>query len=196
MFHVLCFMNELIFDIETQNLFGPSRDPRELKVSVVGIFDYEANEFNIYNENELPLLFSKMRQARRIIGYNIKGFDLPVLNNYCQGDLLKLVSFDLMEEVVRVLGWRPKLDDLAHDTLGVRKSGDGLQAVKFWQEGRLEELKKYCLDDVKITRDLYEYGQKNGHVKLYDRFTGQIREIPVKFTSPKLEVVARNLTLF
>lgn len=187
---------EIIFDIETQNLFGPSRDPRELKVSVVGVFDYGANEFKIYNENELPLLFSKMREARRVIGYNIKGFDLPVLNNYYQGDLLHLASLDLMEEVTRVLDWRPKLDNLAHDTLGVRKSGDGLEAVKFWQEGRLEELKKYCLDDVAITRDLYEFGKKNGVLRVYDRFMGQIREVPVHFVPPQPEARAINMTLF
>jgi len=189
-------MNEIIFDIETQNLFGPSRDTKELKVSVVGVFDYATGEFQAYDENELPRLFSKMLQASRVIGYNIKSFDLPVLNNYYQGDLLKLTSFDLMEEVVRILGWRPKLDDLAHDTLGVRKSGDGLQAVKLWQEGKLEELKKYCLDDVKITRDLYEYGRERGRLKLYDRFIGGIREIPVQFSSPQVVARAVNMTLF
>lgn len=189
-------MNELIFDIETQNIFDQSRDVRKLKVSVVGVFDYGENKLLVYEEKDLSFLFRKLENAKRIIGYNIKGFDLPVLNNYYKGDLMKLRTFDLMEEAVKVLGFRPKLDDLAKATLGMSKSGDGLQAVKFWEEGKLEELKKYCLDDVKITRDLYEYGQKNGHVKLYDRFSGQTREILVNFTSPRVEARAMNMTLF
>ena len=189
-------MKELVIDIETQNIFGPRRDTKELKVSIVGTFDYHDNQFFVYEENVLDRLWKKMEDAERVIGYNINGFDLPVLNNYYKGNLLKLKVLDLMDEVTKVLGFRVKLDSLAEATLGTKKSGDGLQAVKFWQEGRVEELKKYCLDDVAITRDLYEFGKKNKHLKVYDRFLGKIREIPVNFDLPVAEVKPINLSLF
>ena len=43
-------------------------------------------------------------------------------------------------------------------------SGTNYLRVDFYKEGKWDELKKYCLDDVRITRDLYEYGKKHGEI--------------------------------
>jgi DEAD/DEAH box helicase domain-containing protein len=67
--------------------------------------------------------------------------------------------------------------------LGKGKSGTGLQAILYWRNGRLEELKKYCLDDVRVTKQVYEYGVKNKKILYSDYFN--IKEAPVLFAEAK-----------
>jgi DEAD/DEAH box helicase domain-containing protein len=63
-------------------------------------------------------------------------------------------------------------------TLGVEKSADGLQALDWWKAGRIREILDYCRKDVEITRDLYLFGRREGHLLFEDK-TGQIMRIPV-----------------
>lgn len=158
--------NEVVLDIETQNTFeevgGYFTD--KLKVSLVGVYFYETDTYESYLEHELPKLFERLERSGRIIGYNSIGFDMPVLNNYYTGDLLKLPQLDILREIEKELGHRIKLDDVAKATLGTQKSGHGLQAVKWWKEGKIDEIREYCLQDVKVTKDVYEFGIKNGFI--------------------------------
>ena len=118
---------------------------------------------------------------------------MPIINNYYPGDCTQFPLLDIMEEVQRVLGYRCKLDDLAAATLGERKSGHGLDAVRYWREGQLEKLKAYCLDDVRLTRDLYRFGLAHGVVYLMDR-AGVKKKISIDFTRAQ-EKKSLNLTL-
>lgn len=187
--------NEVIFDIETQNTYQEigSRDNRQLKVSLVGVYQSATGEYNSFLENELPKLWPIFERADRIIGYNIKGFDIPVLMNYYPGDLGKLPALDLLEIIEQHLGFRIKLDDVAHATIGMGKNGHGLQAVEFWRNGEIEKLRDYCLQDVKVTKEVYEFGLRVGHVKFVDKL-GRQMEIPVDF-SIKEPRAALNLTM-
>ncbi|MDO8581950.1 MAG: ribonuclease H-like domain-containing protein [bacterium] len=187
--------NEVVLDIETQNTFQDigSRDTDQLKISVVGVYTYSDDQLRIYMQEELPKLWSILEHADRIIGYNHRSFDMPVLNNYYSGDCTTFPLLDMMEGAADALGYRPKLDDLAFGTLKTRKSGHGLDAVRYWQTGEIEKLKKYCLDDVRITRDLYEYGLKNRHI-IYAQTFGAPRVIPVDYALPLVKQKI-NLTL-
>jgi DEAD/DEAH box helicase domain-containing protein len=69
---------------------------------------------------------------------------------------------------------------VAQETLGTTKTGDGLQALKWWKEGRLREIIDYCKMDVKLTRDLYLYGRQNGYLIFRNRDQKQVR-IPVNW---------------
>ena len=60
----------------------------------------------------------------------------PILNKYYAGDLGKIKSVDLLKEVKQVLGRRLKLDNVAEATLGKKKIGNGLEAVKWWAKAR------------------------------------------------------------
>jgi len=189
-------MREIVLDIETKNIFERgNRDATKLKISFVGIYDYLTGQYEGFFEQDLPKLWQILENCDRIIGYNTKGFDIPVMNAYYAGDLLKIPQLDMMEEVVKHLGFRLKLDDLAQATLGVGKSGTGLDAVRFWQEGKLEELKKYCLQDVAVTRQLYEHGRMHGSVHYVDRFKGEKIAIPVNFMPIKTTKPSMNLSL-
>ena len=53
--------------------------------------------------------------------------------------------------------------------------------MEWFREGLGEEVKKYCLDDVRLTRDLFEYGKKNGHVMFKSFIDNKIHSIPVSW---------------
>ena len=100
-----------------------------------------------------------------------------------------------MVEITNHLGYRPKLDDVAQGTLGIGKSGHGLQAVEFWKNGEIDKLRDYCLQDVKITRDVYEYALAQGHVKVNDR-SGRTQTVALSIELPKASSVPSiNLSL-
>lgn len=187
--------NEIVFDIETQNTYQEigSRDNRLLKVSLVGVYESATDSYTSYLESELPKLWSVFERADRIIGYNNKGFDIPVLANYYPGDLAKIPSLDILEEIERYLGFRIKLDNVAQATIGTGKSGNGLQAVEFWKNGEIDKLREYCLQDVKVTKEIYDFGLKNGRVMYVDTL-GRKNEIAVDFTA-KTARTALNLTM-
>ena len=156
-------MRKIVFDIETSNLFQEvgSNNPADLNISVVGIYDSQTDSFSTYLQEELPRLWPILETTDILIGFNSDHFDLPLLNKYYPGNLEKIKSLDILKEIQKVAGRRMKLDQLAEGTLGLNKSGNGLDALKWWKNGEVEKVKSYCLDDVRITRDLYEYARKN-----------------------------------
>ena len=160
-------MRKIVFDIETRNIFDDvgKADPTLLDISLVGVYDYETNEYTSYLVEELPKLWPLLERADLLITFNGDYFDIPLLNKYYAGDLTKIKSLDLLAEVRKSLGRRVGLGNIAEATLGVGKSGNGLEAVEWWKKGDVESIRKYCLQDVKVTKDVYEYALSNGKLK-------------------------------
>ncbi len=188
---------EVVLDIETQNTFqevgGYNTDL--LKISVIGCYFYETDSWESFEEHELAKLWTRLEQSDRIIGYNTVGFDLPVMNNYYSGDFLTFPGLDILAEIKKTLGFRLKLDDVAKATVGHKKSGHGLQAVEWWKQGEIQKIKDYCLQDVKVTKDVYEYGLKYGALAYEDRIGGR-KAIPVDFSVKEPEQKSSiNLTM-
>jgi|SRR3989344_1431703 len=163
-------MAPLIFDIETKNTFFDvgGNDPALLDISVVGIYDYATNTLKAFVEHEFKEMWPYFEKADAIVGYNSEHFDIPLLNKYYAGDLTKIKSIDLMKAIQDSLGRRIKLQDVASATLGVSKSGQGLDAITWWKEGKIDKIIEYCLKDVSITRDLFDYMKRHGEVFIPD----------------------------
>jgi hypothetical protein len=159
-------MRKIVFDIETRNIFQDvgSNNPADLDISVVGVYDSDTDKYETYMVEDLPLLWPILEKADLLIGYNSDHFDIPLLNKYYSGDLNKIKSLDILKEIQKVAGRRMKLDQVAEGSLGVNKSGHGLDAIVWWKSGEIEKIKKYCLDDVRITKDVYDYAMKNGKI--------------------------------
>jgi DEAD/DEAH box helicase domain-containing protein len=104
-----------------------------------------------------------------VVGYNLISFDMPVIANYVGKSIMNVPMIDLMVALYRKIGFRPKLDDVATATLGRGKIGHGYDAVKYYAAGQMDELKKYCMEDVRITKDIYDFGLTHGKVKYFDR---------------------------
>src|SRR5690606_31473912 len=122
-----------------------------------------------------------IEKADALVGYNSNHFDIPLLNKYYPGDLTQIKSIDLLESIRESLGRRLRLDSVAQATVGAKKSADGLQAVRWWREGKIDEIKKYCEQDVKVTKKVFEYALKNGHILFKDGY--RKREVPLDTSS-------------
>lgn len=173
-------MRKITFDIETKNFFQDvgSNDPVALDISVVCIHDSLDNQYKSFLEEDFPKLWPIIEKADALITWNGDHFDIPLLNKYYSGDLTKIKSIDLMKEVKNALGRRLKLDTVAEATLGQKKSGHGTEAVEWWKTGEIDKIIKYCTDDVKITKDLYDYALANKILKYKDLgLGGQIKEV-------------------
>lgn len=173
-------MRYVIFDLETQNTFAEvgSNDPVALSISVGTFYDSETEKYTTVTEDELYTIWPLLEKADALIGYNINHFDVPLLNKYYPGDLTTIKTVDLLEEIKNSLGRRLRLDSVAEATVNANKSANGLQAVRWWREGKIDEIKKYCEQDVKVTKKVFDYALKNGHVKFKDG--SRKKEIPLQ----------------
>ncbi len=162
----------VFFDIETQNSFQEigGRYPEKLRLSVAVTYNTADAAFHRYTEQNVADLIAELATADLVVGYNLYGFDYPVMQRYTsQVILAQLPTVDMMRELEKRLGHRIGLDAVASATLKIGKSADGLQAVQWWHEGRIEELFEYCEQDVEVTRQLYEFGKTYRYVEYYDR---------------------------
>lgn len=188
--------DEIVFDLETQRAFheiSARTNFAELGVSVVGVYSYRTDSYRAFTMNELRECEALFMSARRVIGFNIKHFDYPVLQPHMNTVVLRnLATLDMMEELAKTLGFRPKLNDLAKATLGVSKSGHGLEATRWYKEGNIQKVKEYCLDDVRITKDLYEFGALNGHLKIEKGIARITQQFPVSWKKQEEEKVVQH----
>lgn len=170
-------MRKITFDIETRNVFADvgKNDPSLLDISLVAIHDSETDKYSSYLQEDLHKLWPIIERADMLIGFNSDHFDIPLLNKYYPGDLTKIKSLDILKEIQKSFGRRMKLDQLAEGTLGKNKSGHGLDAIKWWKEGDIGKIRDYCVDDVKITKDIYDFARANN--KLIFKEGGKLIEI-------------------
>ena len=182
---------KLVLDLETQRDFNEveGRKPELLGVSVAGVYSYEENRYDAYLEADLAAkLGPRLQACELLIGFNIRRFDMPVLQPYLSYPVAPLPVLDIMEEIVKNLGHRLSLESLAQATLGRGKSGHGLEALRWFKEGRFDLITKYCLDDVKLTKELYDYGKEHGRLFATSRFGGEKLQIPVFWPERKREL--------
>ena len=170
----------LVLDLETQNTFsdvGGKQNIHRLRVSVVCVYNYDSDSYSSFTENEMFQLEELLRSAGLIIGFNIRSFDFAVLQNYLFTPVNQFPILDLLEEIERVRGHRVTLQSVAEATFNDRKTGSGLDAVRLFREGKMKELIDYCMNDVRLTKDIYEYGNANGKVFFRSIKDFQIHEI-------------------
>jgi DEAD/DEAH box helicase domain-containing protein len=182
---------QIILDVETKQTFDQVGGffPEKLGISFVGICVRDQpsakGEMMGYFEPDLADLFPLLEKADVIIGFNLDNFDMPALAPYYSVDITKIPTLDVMNRIKDSTGHRIGLDAVAQETLGVGKTGSGLDAIKYYQTKQFDRLRDYCLQDVAVTRDVYDYGLAKGHVRFKNKWNRLI-ECPVDFTfTPK-----------
>ena len=181
--------NIVYFDLETQRSFGDVggyAHKDKMGVSVAVTFSTARGTYEIYAENELEKLGEELIRADLVVGWNHLQFDYPVLQPYLFHTLSQqTLNLDMMLELEKLLGFRLKLDSVAAASLGTGKSGDGLDALRWWQEHKksgdfapLRKIAEYCAFDVKVTMCVHQYALEHGLIK-YDDKSGRIAEIQV-----------------
>jgi DEAD/DEAH box helicase domain-containing protein len=188
--------SQVVLDLETKKSFQEigSKNPAELEITVVGVYFTATQEYRTFEESEIPELEQHLSNASRIIGFNIRRFDFPALQPYLKRLKLSEVPYlDILEEIEKTLGHRVSLQTVAKATLNEGKSGSGLDAIEYYRNGEMEKLKKYCLDDVRITYNIYEYVKKFGHLYYFSKDGSNRLEAKINWKDPDPPA---NLTLF
>ncbi len=174
----------IFFDLETQRLFGDvggRHDTEKLGLSVAVTLS-ERDGVRVYQESEVEALTDRLLAADLVVGFNLLNFDYWVLKGYVGGRIFAARTLDLYL-ALQAAGWRASLEALARATLGTGKSGDGRQAVRWFQEGRLDRVASYCRADVELTRRLFEVGQREGYVRVFAR-DGTAQAVPAPWAQP------------
>lgn len=168
------------FDLETQRSFGDvggSAHKDKMGMSVGVTYSTETGKYHIFDEDNVAELVEQLVKADLVVGFNHVQFDYPVLQAYTVYDLAtQTVNCDMMLDLENILGHRLKLDAVAQASLNASKTADGLDALKWWQlykktgdQEHLLNIAEYCCYDVKVTKEVYEYGLEHGVVKYADR---------------------------
>ena len=168
---------ELVFDLETKHLaqdVGGWAHIDKLGLSAGVLLDIEDETTSVFLEEQAAELIGRIHEATHIIGFNILRFDYVVLKPYGLNLDEALISrtTDMLMMVRQSLGFRLSLDNLASSTLGLNKSGNGVDAVRWYREGAIDKLIAYCEEDVRVTYQLWKYGRENGVLNYRDRRGG------------------------
>ena len=167
-------MNIIYFDLETQrtaNDVGGWDKKRNMGMSVGVTYSTALLEYRIYPEKRVNDLIQQLLRADLVVGFNLVNFDYEVLMGYTILDLPhQLATLDLLVEIENAIGNRLKLDNIAQATLGVGKTAEGIDAIKWWRQRRLMEIAEYCCFDVKVTKLVHEHGVAHGEIFYTDKF--------------------------
>ena len=181
------------FDLETRrtaNDAGGWDRKAAMGMTVAATYSTAAGKYTVYGEERVHELVEQLQRADLVVGYNVVNFDYEVLMGYTVIDLAHSVpTLDLMVSLEQRIGHRIKLDAVAQSTLGFGKTADGLDAIKWWRQGRKLDVARYCCFDVKVTRMVHEFGSANGHVFYQDRL-GRRQRVVVEWNRPSRECAA------
>lgn len=165
--------NIVYFDLETQKSaeeVGGWDKIRDMRMSVGVTYSTARGAYEIYGEKDVNSLLTELQRADLVVGFNHIRFDYEVLHGYTVFDLTQLPSLDMLLELQKTLPHRLSLDSIATATLGVEKTSEGLQAIRWFREGKLMEIAEYCCFDVKITKLVHEYGAQHKQLHYTNRF--------------------------
>ena len=175
--------NIVYFDLESQKSaeeVGGWNHISKMQMSVGVTFSTARGDYRIFGEKQVGDLLTDLQRADLVVGFNILRFDYEVLHGYTTLDLRQLPTLDMMVELQNTLNHRLSLDSIATATFGVEKTAEGMQAIRWFKEGRLAEIAEYCCYDVKITKLVHEYGLRHKQLHYNDRI-GKKRTVPVKW---------------
>jgi DEAD/DEAH box helicase domain-containing protein len=175
--------NIVYFDLETQKSaedVGGCDKIRDMHMSVGVTYSTARGDYRIYSEKQVNDLVDELRRADLVVGFNNLGFDYEVLHGYTVLDLRQLPTLDMLVEIRKTLPHRLSLDSIAHASMGLEKTAEGMQAIYWFREGKLAEIAEYCCYDVKITRLVHEYGTRHRQLLYTNRFGSKL-SVPVNW---------------
>lgn len=166
--------NIVYFDLETQRSaeeVGGWDKIRDMRMSVGVTYSTARGDYRIYGERDVNALIDELRRADLVVGFNNLRFDYEVLVGHNPFfDVEQLSTLDMLVELQKALQHRLSLDQIAHATLGVEKTSEGLQAIRWFKEGKMLEIAEYCCYDVKITKLVHEYARHHRHLHYTNRY--------------------------
>jgi len=178
----------VFLDLETQRAaleVGGWHNAHLMRVALAVLYEVRGDRFASFGEGQVEELLRRLRAADLVVGFNVRRFDYQVLRGYTDFDFARLPTFDLLDEIHGRLGFRLSLGHLGEETLGRPKSADGLQALRWWKEGRVAEIESYCRADVALLRDLFRHAEREGHLLFRTKLGERVR-LPLRISLPEL----------
>jgi DEAD/DEAH box helicase domain-containing protein len=175
--------NIVYFDLETQKSaeeVGGWDQISKMRMSVAVTYSTARGDYRIYGEKQVNDLVGELQRADLVVGFNQLRFDYEVLHGYTPLDLRQIPTLDMLVELQKTLQHRLSLDAIASATLGLEKTSDGMQAIRWFKEGKLLEIAEYCCYDVKITRLVHEHGVAHKQLFYKNRFGNKL-SVPVSW---------------
>lgn len=187
-------MDTLVLDIETKDMYGGStgRIISDLHPSVVCLYSYTKDTYQTFFEADFPALRKLLSEPALLVGFSSNHFDLPVLSRALNMVFDKHPRVDLLEEIELRTGRRIGLNTLALVNLGRGKNGHATDAPTLYAEGRLDELKEYCMNDVVLTKELYDLVRIKRQLKIPKKESIYSNQLGL-FEKDKVETVAIDL---
>jgi DEAD/DEAH box helicase domain-containing protein len=175
-------MDTLVIDIETKNSFqdvGGRENLEKLEISIIGVYSYKEDKYFVFEEKDFPELGKMLQKAQLIITFAGKRFDIPIMEKYFNFSVSDIRHYDILEEVEKKLGRRIGLNVLAEANIGLKKTGESIDAIYLYEKGEIEKLKEYCLNDVKLTKELYDLIKRQGFLYIPAKDSNELLKIEI-----------------
>lgn len=183
--------DKIVFDIETKDSFddvGGQENLHKLSLSVVALYSYEQDKYICFGEHELAEAEKIFKTAGTLIGFSSKRFDVPILNKYFPSfNLAAIPHYDILEEVEKSFGRRVGLNAIAEANIGLQKTSHGLEAIEMYRRGEMEKLREYCIQDVRITKEIFDLIRKQGYLWIPQRHVAQMFKAGISFEEEKFQ---------
>lgn len=180
----------LLYDIEIKKaILGRNETPIEgieyaekgwddntLGISVLCAYSYPHDRYYIFADDNLAVFHALIHEHELMVGFNINSFDDRHLKIAGFDEIADKPHYDILVEMWKSAGLGEKfvypihagfgLDaTLVANLPGYHKSGHGAIAPILYQEKRLGELHSYCLDDIRLEKNLFDLILRDGQLK-------------------------------
>lgn len=173
-------MNTIIYDIEIAKVPSPNSycekgikycsgwsDHARMGISIIGCYDYQQDRYRAFCDDNKSEFMVLLDRGPMCVGFNNIPFDNAVIAA-TDGWMAPndAVCYDLLREIWIASGLEPEfnrkthggvgLDAVCERNFGTKKSGNGALAPVDWQRGNYGTVIDYCLNDVRLTKQLFD----------------------------------------
>ena len=150
------------------------QDHKNMGISVIGAYDYLEQKYRVFCKDNFAEFQKLVDKSNCLVGFNNIGFDnkvlrengIEILDENCYDILVGVWVGDNLEPMFSYpshIGYG--LDAICIANFGDHKSGHGALAPVHWQEGKIGAVIDYCINDVKLTKNLLDYIIRYGAIK-------------------------------
>jgi len=153
--------------IEGIEYFAGWNDYENMGISCICAYDYTDDRYRVFTESNKDE-FKKLIENRKIyIGFNNINFDNKVIET-CWGIKIQRENcYDILRKILAAVGLDENkfipayhedygLDACCRANFGLCKTEYGGYAPIDWQQGKIGDVIDYCLNDIKLTKMLFE----------------------------------------
>lgn len=159
------------------------QDHANMGISVIGAYDYETDRYHVFCKDNFDRFLHLLANHSCVVGFNSRRFDNRVIACQTEGIVkenlekyFSIATYDILEEIWKSLGLDPDkfywgthggygLDVMCESNFGTKKSGNGALAPVDWQQGKIGTVIDYCLNDVRLTKQLLDRIRLSNYLK-------------------------------